>query len=152
MPIAGLLVPDASLLNIIFSPAPNLTYESHAMSLFFYFRWPSEVNEISRQLRLLNDIVMYLEDEGHQISNRIIVKMNIEVEVEKIIKKGHRSDLTPEVWAIGEKLNFDQLTTLVTLLLKKIGENGTSLALNEDNNVSYFSKYHYIINIILTVF
>ena len=101
MPIAGLLVPDASLLNIIFSPAPNLTYESHAMSLFFYFRWPSEVNEISRQLRLLNDIVMYLEDEGHQISNRIIVKMNIEVEVEKIIKKGHRSDLTPEVWAIG---------------------------------------------------
>jgi len=95
---------------------------------------------------------MYLEDEEHQISNRIIVNMNIEAEVEKIIAKGHRSDLTPEVWAIGEKLNFDQLTTFVTLLLKKIGENGTALALNEDNSVSYFSKYHYIINIILTVF
>ena len=86
---------------------------------------------------------MYLEDEGHQISNRIIVNMNIEAEVEKIISKGHRSDLTPEVWAIGEKLNFDQLTTFVTLLLKKIGENGTSLALNEDNSVSYFSYYHF---------
>ena len=46
------------------------------------------MNEISRQLRLLNDIVMYLEDEGHQISNRIIVNMNIEAEVEKIIAKG----------------------------------------------------------------
>ena len=96
------------------------------------------MNEISRQLRLLNDIVMYLEDEGHQISNRIIVNMNIEAEVEKIIAKGHRSDLTPEVWAIGEKLTFDQLTSFVTLLLKKISENGTSLALNEDNSVSLF--------------
>ena len=94
------------------------------------------MNEISRQLRLLNDIVMYLEDEGHQISNRIIVNMNIEAEVEKIIAKGHRSDLTPEVWAIGEKLTFDQLTSFITLLLKKISENGTSLALNEDNSVS----------------
>ena len=131
---------------------PILPLVELALTLLIHFRWPSEVNEISRQLRLLNDIVMYLEDEEHQISNRIIVHMNIEAEVEKIIAKGHRSDLTPEVWAIGEKLNFDQLTTFVTLLLKKIGENGTALALNEDNSVSYFSKYHYIINIILTVF
>lgn len=125
------------------------------MTLLIHFRWPSEVNEISRQLRLLNDIVMYLEDEGHQISNRIIVHMNIEAEVEKIITKGHRSDLTPEVWAIGEKLNFDQLTTFVTLLLKKIGENGTALALNEDNSVSYFFISTFLnitINSIITVF
>ena len=74
------------------------------MSLFIRFRWPSEVNEISRQLRLLNDIVMHLEDEGHQISNRIIVSMNIETEVGKIFTKRHRSDLTPEVWPIDEKL------------------------------------------------
>ena len=125
------------------------------MTLLIHFRWPSEVNEISRQLRLLNDIVMYLEDEGHQISNRIIVNMNIEAEIEKIITKGHRSDLTPEVWAIGEKLNFDQLTTFVTLLLKKIGENGTALALNEDNSVSYFFISTFLnitINSIITVF
>ena len=96
------------------------------------------MNEISRQLRLLNDIVLYLEDEGHQISNRILVKIEIEAEVEKLIAKGQRSDLTPEVWAIGEKLHFDQLTTFVTLLLKKISENGASLALNEDNSVSQF--------------
>ena len=98
---------------------------------------------------------MYLEDEGHQISNRIIVNMNIEAEIEKIITKGHRSDLTPEVWAIGEKLNFDQLTTFVTLLLKKIGENGTALALNEDNSVSYFFISTFLnitINSIITVF
>ena len=95
------------------------------------------MNEISRQLRLLNDIVLYLEDEGHQISNRIIVKMEIEYEVEKLIAKGQRSDLTPEVWAIGEKLNFDQLTTFITLLLKKISENGASLVFNEDNSVSH---------------
>ena len=127
----------------------------HPLTLFIYFRWPSEVNEISRQLRLLNDIVMYLEDEGHQISNRIIVNMNIEAEIEKIITKGHRSDLTPEVWAIGEKLNFDQLTTFVTLLLKKIGENGTALALNEDNSVSYFFISTFLnitINSLITVF
>ena len=98
------------------------------------------MNEISRQLRLLNDFVMYLEDEEHHISNRIIVKIeSVEVEVDKIITKGHRSDLTPDVWAIGEKLEFDQLTAFVTLLLKKISENGASLALNEDNSVCHCS-------------
>lgn len=123
--LSYLAPPDVSNSNA------NMFLEINRQSI----EWPSEVNEISRQLRLLNDFVMYLEDEEHHISNRIIVKIeSVEVEVDKIITKGHRSDLTPDVWAIGEKLEFDQLTAFVTLLLKKISENGASLALNEDNS------------------
>ena len=95
---------------------------------------------------------MHLEDESHQISNRIIVKMDIETEVEKIITKGQRSDLTPEVWAIGEKLNFDQLTTFITLLLKKISENGASLVFNEDNSVSHFFQCKSLFHIFVVTY